>query len=145
MLNALPYFSLDVLAKVVAKESKDLASIKMFGGLFLFPATWAVAAFAAARGVLDLHARFPAVSEAPALAAMSTVALAIAGGFLALRYAELARETLEALRVRFTRHRYRKTLDRLRAERSDLTDAIVHMVEGVELPGRLQPDGRIAP
>jgi hypothetical protein len=59
-------------------------------------------------------------------------------------YAELARETLESLRVRFTRRRYRENLQRLQHERSELTDAIVKMAEGVELPGRAHADGRVA-
>lgn len=144
VLNALPYFALEGIARLVSKESKDIASVKMFGGMFLFPIAWGAAGWAAARGVIDLHARFPAVSEVPCLAAASTVALAIGGGFLALRYAEMARETLESLRVRFTRRLYREALERLRRERSELTDAIVKMAEGVELPGRAHADGRVA-
>jgi hypothetical protein len=100
----------------------------------LFPIAWGVAAYLAARGATQLHAHFPALPSVPWLAAWSTLALAIGGGFVALRYAELSRDALRSLRVRFTRRRYQESVARLRQERAQLTDAVVELSRDVPLP-----------
>ena len=81
--------------------------------------------------------------DAPFWTAACAFALATAGGFLALRYAELAAETWRALRISFMRRKYAIAVAHLREERSALHDAIEAMGEGIPLPGRLSADGRI--
>lgn len=143
LINAAPYYLLDVIAKRSAKLYKDLATVKVFGGLFLFPLTWLLVAALSALGLLHLHDSFPSVPDAPWSLALFTLSLGSVGGFLTLRYSELAAETWRALRVCFMRRRYAAALDHLRSERSELHDALVGMGEGIELPGRLMADGRI--
>lgn len=143
VINFVPYFGLRFVARNAAKNDKDVATLKLFGGLLLYPTTWLAAAALAALGILDLSERFPAVPSSPWSAAASTIALGVIGGALALRYTELTRETWRSLRIRLTRHRRRESITHLRAERAQLYDAIMAMAEGLPLPGVVSPDGRL--
>ena len=144
-INVTPYVLINVIAKRSAKLDKDLATVKLFAGLVLMPLAWLLFATLCALGVVQLHDLFPSVPDAPLSTAACGFALAAAGGFLALRYSELAAETWRALRVCFMRRRYAEALAHLREERAALHDAIEAMGEGIALPGRLSVDGRITP
>ena len=62
------------------------------------------------------------------------------GGALAVRYRSLARETWRALQVRFTRARRSATIERLRAERSAIYEAVAQLAEDLQLPGSVAAD-----
>jgi len=143
LINFVPYRLLGMIAKATAKAGKDVATVKLFGGLVLFPLAWGAAAALAALGVIDSSRAFPAVPRVPWSAAACTVALGVLGGALALRYAELTRQTWHALRIRLTRQRRRMSIAWLRTERAALHDAIAGMAEGVPLPGAVAHGGRI--
>ena len=145
-INVVPYLLIDVIAKAAGQAHKDLATVKVFAGLRArYPLTWLLFSALCAVGVVRLHELFPSVPDAPFWTAVTGFALAALGGFLALRYAELAAATWRALRVCFMRRRYAAALAHLREERSALHDAIEAMGEGIPLPGRLSADGRILP
>jgi hypothetical protein len=143
LINFLPYRLLGIIARATAKAGKDVATVKLFGGLVLFPLAWGGAAALAALGVIDLSRAFPAVPRLPWSAAACTVALGVLGGALALRYAELTRQTWHALRIRLTRQRRRMTIAWLRTERAALHDAIIDMAAGLPLPGAVGHGGKI--
>jgi len=143
VVNGPPYFLLKAASRFGAKLDKDAATIKLFGALVLYPLVWLGVAVAVAIGQLNLHAAFPAIPSAPVSAAVVTLVLCMFGGVLALRYVELSRQTMRAIRVRFTRRLYRRTLSALRTERAALHDVIEAMAAGLALPGRLEPDGRV--
>jgi hypothetical protein len=143
LINFVPYRLLGLIARITAKTGKDVATVKLFGGLVLFPLAWGGAAALAALGAIDASQAFPALPRVPWSAAASTVALGVLGGALALRYAELTRQTWNALRIRLTRHRRRMSIAWLRSERAALHDAITGMADGLPLPGAVAHGGRI--
>jgi hypothetical protein len=59
-INFVPYRVLGMLASATAKAGKDVATVKLFGGLVLFPLTWLAAGALSAYGVIDLSRAFPA-------------------------------------------------------------------------------------
>ncbi|MBL4844089.1 MAG: 1-acyl-sn-glycerol-3-phosphate acyltransferase [Planctomycetes bacterium] len=146
IVNGPPYFFLKWFAQRIAKKRKDLASIKFLSGLVVYPSVWLGVGALAWLGWINVSGSFPAaVAASPLAAAALTLLLAALGGVSALRYTEQTRSTLRAIRVRFTRARYRESIQRLRSERAALHDAIEAMAEGLELPGRVGADGRVEP
>lgn len=145
VINGPPYFLLGWVARVAAKQQKDVASVKWLTGALVFPLVWGLVGAAVWFGWVDLSQTFPErIPAAPWTAALATLGLAALGGVLALRYTDLIRASLRAVRVRLTRARYRASVERLRAERSALHDAVLAMAEGLELPGEVAPDGRVS-
>ena len=67
-----------------------------------------------------------------------------AGNNAGLRYLHMARATARAVRVRMTRRRRKAHLARLKVERADLFAELMAMAEGLELPGTVAADGRVA-
>jgi 1-acyl-sn-glycerol-3-phosphate acyltransferase len=143
VINVLPYYALKGVSRVFSREAKDVATVKILGGSILFPCTWAVAAFLAARAHDEIHFIFPTLPDVPVTVAVATVVLGIVGGFLALIYNELSQESWRALRVRITRRRQRDVIKRLREKRADICDTVDQLMQGLELPGRITDDGRI--
>ncbi len=131
------------ISKVLAKERKDVASIKLIAGLVLFPLTWAIWMWFAAWGQLEAYATFPGLPRAPISAALCTLAMAIIGGGMSVRYARVAQETLRSVRVRFTRRTRTRSLARLKTERSELHDTILLLADGIDLPGSVGEDGTV--
>jgi 1-acyl-sn-glycerol-3-phosphate acyltransferase len=131
------------LAKVLSKKRKDVASIKLVAGLVFFPLTWAGWMALAAWGQLEAYSAFPGLPRAPLGAAICTLAMAMIGGGMSVRYARVAQETLRSVRVRFTRRTRARSLVRLIGERADLHDSILELAEGIELPGSVSEDGKV--
>ncbi len=132
------------LCRVAARYEKDEATIKLLVGAVAFPATWAGVAVLAALGHRQLHVLHPALPEGAGITAAFFAIIAALGGAVALRYLHVASETARAVRVRLTRARRRETLERLRAERAALADELLELARGLELPGVVGADGRIA-
>ncbi len=65
VVNAPPYLALKPLARRFAGAEKDTATIKILGGLVLFPLAWLVAGVVAGVTAARLHDLFPAVPDAP--------------------------------------------------------------------------------
>ncbi len=116
------------LARLGASRVKDVASLKILIGAVLFPLTWLAAGVGAYLGSRRIHELFPAVPDRPLAAAGLLLACAILGGVASVRYAHVARRTATALRVRATRVQQRRTIARLRRERSSLHDEFVELV-----------------
>lgn len=145
VVNVIPYFLLKGLDRLLTRQHKDAATIKVLGGAVLFPLSWGIAAFLAATASQELHEMFPTIPNVPVLVAVITILFAIVSGFLALRYNELSQETFRAVRVRITKNRHRKTIDHLVEERSRLFETMSLLEQGLDLPGEVAPDGRIVP
>jgi len=145
IVNLPPALLLLGITRAASKTYKDEASIKLMAGALLFPATWLLAALLAGWGHSVLHAMYPGIPDTFVLAGAVTFLLAFSGGAVSLRYLRLARETARAVRVRLTRHARRVTIARLKVDRSELYDELVDIAEGVDLPGTVQPDGRVGP
>ncbi|MDF1564297.1 MAG: 1-acyl-sn-glycerol-3-phosphate acyltransferase [Deltaproteobacteria bacterium] len=143
LINGLPALLLAAAARLGARLKKDVATIKILGGAILFPATWALCAVAAYFGHEILHESFPSLPPTPGRSAAMMVALGVIGGAVALRYQHVSARTIRAVRVRLSKHRRWFTTARLRKERSELTDALLAMAQGIELPGALDGRGRI--
>jgi hypothetical protein len=142
-VNGPPALVLWALVRGLARERKDEATLKILLGIPLFPLAWALAGAAAWRGHVALHQAFPRVPEVPWVAATATVLLGALGGLVALRYHEVARETIRAVRVRLTRGRRWFSIARLRKERAALFDQVMALADGLELPGLVTGEGRI--
>ncbi len=142
-INALTALGLLAVTKYTAKLNKDEATIKLLVGAVAFPITWLVAAILAGWAQTNLHEAYPYIPEAPLAAGVATFIFAAVGGALAVRYRSLARETWRALQVRFTRARRSATIERLRAERSAIYEAVAQLAEDLQLPGSVAADGRI--
>lgn len=132
------------LTKLTAKRQKDEASIQVLAGAILLPLSWLAAGLLAGWGHNLMHDMYPAMPDAFITAGVLTVLLSIAGGAIAMRYLRLARETSRAVRVRLTRERRRLTIARLKVDRGELCEALEQLGEGLDLPGELAEDGRIA-
>ncbi len=145
LANVVPYQLLRLVTLLSAKLQKDAATIKLFIGALLFPASWAAVGFGFFRGGEALHARYASLPAGPWASAAWGVVLSVLGGFLVMRYQELSARTLRSLRVRLTRRRRRATIERLRRERAEIFEALSEMVEGLALPGAVGRDGRVLP
>ena len=144
LVNGLPALAVLGLARVLSKERKDFATAQILLGAVVFPLTWIAVGVLGGRAAVELHDTFPAVPDTPVLAGVLLALLSIGGGATAVRYLRLARETAHAMRVRLTRRLRRRRIEELRRERAILCDAILAMAQGLELPGAIQPDGRVA-
>jgi len=144
-VNLFPLVGLWALSRVLSKERKDEASIKVIFGVVAFPVAWATAAFVCAWGHDYLHGIWPSLPNTPVLTGVLAVVLGIVGGIVALPYSRLTQETLRALRVRLTRARRGRAIERLRTERAALFEGLMGLREGLDLPGRVDASGRILP
>ena len=131
------------LAKLGSKAYKDEATVKLLAGAIAFPLTWLAAAALVSFGEHHLAGLYPRLLHAPFATAVVAFLLSALGGAVALVYWRLARQTLRAVRVRFTRSRRRAAVARLRRERGALFAAIMALAEGLRLPGRVSEDGRV--
>ncbi|MBT8401364.1 MAG: 1-acyl-sn-glycerol-3-phosphate acyltransferase [Rhodothermia bacterium] len=131
VINVIPYYLLKGVTRLLAKQTKDLASVKIIGGSILFPVTWATAGYLAAKAHHELHLMFPTIPDVPVVAAVTTVGLGIAGGLLALVYIELSADTWRAVRVRVTRRRQREAVDSLRERRAEICSRVEELIRGL--------------
>lgn len=132
-----------VVSKWGSREKKDEASLKVVTGAIAFPGVWLVAAVLVAWGEVRLKPLYPDFPEAPLLTGACAFVLSAVGAFVALHYQRLARQTLHGIRVRLTRWRRSRTVERLRAERVELYNALRRLAKGLDLPGVLSADGRV--
>lgn len=132
-----------LISKLASRAYKDEATVKLLLGALLFPLTWVAVGILAARGNVWLQAALPGVPDVPVFSGVVMALLAAVGGMAGLRYLRVARETARAVRVRMLRRWRRREVERLRAEKARLFDAIMAMATGLELPGRVAADGRI--
>jgi glycerol-3-phosphate O-acyltransferase / dihydroxyacetone phosphate acyltransferase len=143
LVNTPAALALLLVSRAASRQRKDEATVKLLVGAILFPLTWIAAGIAAGWGHGAIRGIFPSIPDAPLLTAFLVAGLAAVGGAAALRYLRVARETARAMRVRLTRRLRMRAVERLRAERAALCDAIVGLGAGVELPGEVLPDGRV--
>ena len=108
---------LALFARAVSRLRKDEATVKMLVGAIVFPLTWIGAGIAAAVAHAPLHEAFPTVPDQAVVAGIGVAVLSAVGGMVALRYRRFARDTLRAVRVRFTHLTRRRSIERLLAER----------------------------
>jgi glycerol-3-phosphate O-acyltransferase / dihydroxyacetone phosphate acyltransferase len=144
LVNTPVLLLLGAAARRLGGKVKDEASLKLLLGAVALPVVWLAVALLAAWGQLSLHRLDPRVAEAPWLAGTAAFLLCSVGGWVALRYSRLAVETYRALRVRLTRSRRRRTVERLLRERATLYEAALALARGLELPGQLARDGRVS-
>ena len=121
-------------SRKISKAKKDAATVKLLGGIVLYPLAWALAGLLAAIAHTRLQAYFPAMPNAPVLVGIVVFVLGFLSWILVLYYNRLARETMNAIRVRLTRRRQKATIERLLALRSDLFDRFTTLREGLVLP-----------
>lgn len=132
-----------LLARAFSRKVKDEATVKLLCGAVLFPITWTLVGLLAVSAHESLRTTFVRLPAEPAWAFVSAVLLAMFGGAIALRYLRLAREAARGARVRLTRRLRQRAIARLRTERAALCDELLALAAGLDLPGRVQPDGRI--
>jgi 1-acyl-sn-glycerol-3-phosphate acyltransferase len=132
-----------LMARVGARDQKDVATIKVLFGAVLYPITWIAAGLLGGLAHGALHGAFPRIPDTPVLAGLVVALLSAIGGAATLRYVHVSGETARAVRVRLTRARRRRAIERLRAERAVLHDALVGMSQGLDLPGQVAVDGRV--
>lgn len=137
VVNGPPYWLLKAVARAMAKAEKDTATVKIIGGLVLFPLAWVVAGVLAARGVLRLADALPGLPDTPVVIGIVTAVLGAIGGVAALLYSEIAVGAWRAVRVRVARWRHHHHLDGLRQRRADLHDRFLALAEGLDLPQRV--------
>ena len=134
VVNLPPALLLSGAARAMVKK-ESAASLKLGGGILLFPTTWGVWAWVVAG---------QAVGMSPILAGGLTVTLGIVGGIVMILYLGWAAGTLRAIRVRLTRSQRARALLRLRKERARMCDELLAMTAGIQLPGVVHPDGHIS-
>ncbi len=131
------------VSKLGSAAYKDEATVKLLLGAVAFPATWLAVAVAVGWGERHLAVLYPAIPDAPWWTGVIAFFLSAAGGAVALVYWRLARLTFRNLRVRMTRARRRRSVERLREERGKIFERITELAEGLSLPGRVESDGRV--
>jgi 1-acyl-sn-glycerol-3-phosphate acyltransferase len=107
-----------------AAARKDVASLKLVAGALAFPLLWLGVSLLVAWGDTRLSELYPRFRGAPVLTGALAFTMSAIGALVALHYQRIARQTLRAVRVRLTRWRRASTLERLRAERASLYDAL---------------------
>ena len=128
------------LARRFGRQVKDRASIRVLVGIIALPVTWTVI------GLFAAYWSRPYVESNLTSMGIGVIAavLSAIGMPASLFFARVAAEMTRAMRIGVTRKRHGISLERLRRQRSALFDVLVHASDGVELPGRVLPDGRIA-
>lgn len=134
LVNAPPYWALKPIARHLARDEKDAATIKLLGGLVLFPLAWVAAAALAVAGLAPLREIAPWVPDAPLAIGLGAFGLSAAGAVLALLSSELAVATGRAVRARWVRWRRPGTVRDLLARRSALHDRLVALADGLGEP-----------
>ncbi len=134
VVNAPPYWLLKVVARLAAKARKDVATVKIFGGIVFFPLAWLTAGLLAGLGVVRLTRVMPDLPDTPVLVGLAVVALSVIGGVAALLYSEIAVGAWQAVKVRIARWRHHHQLDGLRVRRAALHDRFLHLADGLDLP-----------
>ena len=134
VVNVPPFVLLNAAARRFAGADKDTATVKILGGVVLYPLAWLVAGTVAGLTAARLHALFPGLPDAPLAAGLAVFALSAVGGALALRWGELTREGVRAVRVRLFRERRRDALARLQVMRTSLYDRFDALRAGLRLP-----------
>ena len=126
----------------LSKTRKEQAGLKVMLGALAFPLTWVAASLAVAWSRPSFWASYAWTPQTPALAATLAFLLCAVSGAVALRYHRVAAELSRSLRTLLTRSRRFAAIGRMREHRSHLYDSL--MEEGLQLPGEVQPDGRVA-
>ena len=132
-----------IVSKKAAGKQKDEASLKLVAGAIAFPVTWFVVALLVALGNRLLEPFYPAIPGSPLWTGVAAFFVSAASAYVVLNYQRLARHTVRSIRVRLTRYRRKAALERLRRDRAELYDGFAKLSEGLDLPGRLEPDGRV--
>lgn len=122
---------------------KDEATIKILAGFALFPAAWLIAALVVVRTFDGLGGLDDAGRGDIWLLGLVAFGLCAVGGLLTVHYQRFAIQTYRAFRLRLTHAEEAASLEKLRANRSAICDAIVDLAQGIDLPGQVLPDGRI--
>ena len=136
VVNGPPHRLLRALAPRFARAEKDTATVKLFGGLVLYPAAWLVAGVLVA--LIRAHlGDLPVFSVRPLAAGALAVGLSAVGAAAALWASEQADGARRALRVRLTRDRRRAAVARLLAARAELHDRFLALTPGLDLPETL--------
>jgi hypothetical protein len=143
LINAAPYFLINVLSRIASRQYKDTATIKLLTGLILFPLAWLIFALLVGLGQLELHNSFAGIPRAPWRAGITTFLIGAFGGALALVYLELVRRTWTSIKIRAKRQWGSTIIRQLSAERAALYEAIEEMRAGLDLPGDVLGDGRV--
>ena len=141
--NAPTALLLEAITHLARRHEKDEASIRLFAGSLLFPLAWTLFGIACGLTASELEASYPALPHNPIAVGVVSGIVAAMGGALAVHYLRMYRETWRSLRIRLTRARRRIALARLRVERGEIFDAVQKLMEDVELPGEVNPQGRI--
>jgi len=128
------------IAKAASHARKDEASMKILVGAVAFPLTWVLIAVLVGRGITVLHAIYPSIPNAPFLTGLIALLLSALGGFVALHYLRLLRKTYRAVGVTLTRARRSKAIQRLRAQRSELYEAMTALGKGLDVSREPTPD-----
>ncbi len=139
VVNMPPYWALKGVAALAAKAEKDAATVKIFGGLVLFPLAWITAGLLAAFGVVRLSDVMPSLPEAPVAVGVAVAVLSVVGGVAALLYSEIAVGAWRAVKVRIARWRHHHQLDGLRVRRASLHDRFLALAQGIDLPTSVVP------
>ena len=143
LINAAPYFLINVVSRIASRQYKDTATIKLLTGLILFPLAWLIFALLVGLGQIELHNAFAGIPRAPWRAGITTFLIGAFGGALALIYLELVKRTWTSIKIRAKRQWGSTIIDRLSAERAALYEAVEEMREGLDLPGDVLGDGRV--
>ena len=131
-VNGPPHRLLKVLARRFSKAEKDTATVKLLGGLVLYPAAWTLAGVLAALLQSRLDVLF--LPASPVAAGGLVWFLSAVGAVAALWFSERWDEALRAATVRLTRRRRADALVSLRAARTDLHDRFMALRAGLDLP-----------
>ena len=143
LINAGPYFLINLISRIASKQYKDTATVKLLAGLVLFPLTWLTAALLVGLGQIELHNTFEGIPRAPWRAGITTFLIGAFGGALALVYLELVRRTWTSIRIRAKRQWGSTIIRQLSDERAVLYEAIEEIRQGLDLPGNVLADGRV--
>ncbi|MBT8468866.1 MAG: hypothetical protein KJN97_08965, partial [Deltaproteobacteria bacterium] len=143
LINAAPYFLINLISRIASKQYKDTATIKLLTGLILFPLAWLIFALLVGLGQIELHNTFAGIPRAPWRAGITTFLIGAFGGALALVYLELVKRTWTSIKIRAKRQWGSTIIRRLSQERAALYEAIEEMREGLDLPGDVLGDGRV--
>ncbi|MGB8330562.1 MAG: 1-acyl-sn-glycerol-3-phosphate acyltransferase [Polyangiales bacterium] len=143
LINAGPYFLINLISRLASKQYKDTATIKLLAGLILFPLAWLLAALLVGLGQIELHESFAGIPRAPWAAGITTFLIGALGGALALVYLELVSRTWTSIKIRAKRRWGSTIIRRLSDERAELYEAIEEMRQGLDLPGDVLTDGRV--
>ena len=132
IINLPPAWLLNLIAEYFSKLGKDIASVKTFVGIVLFPLTWSLWSFLSAWGYTQSY--LSQMSTDHTAAFVLSFIFCIFSALVVVNYTRFFKRTYLAIKLRLKKASRSSCVDRMKKRRALLFDRIIALSDGLELP-----------